>query len=459
MSIFSKSKVVIWPKSQSLEIYHDKKENNNLSFDINLWAAHDNSDLQPLALYIKQNNLEACTVLVPDDVVVTRSFIYDTQISEIDKKEVISLAEGFVKFKIDASSIEYKLVQCDNKTIIQSIIFDKSKIDVLISNLNAAGVKSYSIKTVSSSISNAIATFFDKEYFLLYPLNNTEYTLILSKSDSVYLTSNLKGSSLDIQKIINYSNLYFSTPTTKIYLPGDKEVEVSSTTEMERTPYNESQISQNLNKPSNFPLPVLGAMIVQGETIPVIINQEKDISSGENKMENKKNILPIIAIFVVTAAIASIIIYLVITKNAGSPQDTQVTDLVPTATESQVIPTETPTPTVAEISKTLKIQVLNATEISGQAATVKEMLTKLGFTSVAVGNSKETVTGNEVRIKTSLTGIKEYFTQNLSGKFEAEYSSELKDTSTYDVVFIVGVDLNAGSTPTVPVSPTENPTE
>jgi len=456
MSIFSKSKIVIWPKSQSLEIYQDKKENNNLSFDINLWTTHDEAGLQPLALYVKQNKIEACTVLVSDDIIITRSFIYDSQISEIDKKEVIGLAEGFVKFKIDPSSIEYKLVPGDNKTVIQSTIFDKSKIDTLISNLEKTGIKSCSIKTVSSSISNAVSTFFDKEYFLLYPLNSSEYTLILSKGSSVYLTSNFKGSSLDIQKIINYSNLYFSNPTTKIYLPQNKEVEVSSTTELEKTQYNENQISQNLGKPSNLPLPVLGAMIVQGETTPAIISQVKDINSEKNNMESKKNILPIIAVFVVTAAVASIIIYFVLNRNAVTP-DTQVSDITPTISQTETLPTETPVPTVAEISKKLKLQVLNATDISGQAATVKEILTKLGFTSVAVGNSKEVVDGNEVRIKTSLTGVKEYFTQNLVDKFDATYSTGLKDTSTYDVVFVIGVDLKTGAAPTKTATATATP--
>ncbi|MFA5827854.1 MAG: LytR C-terminal domain-containing protein [Candidatus Shapirobacteria bacterium] len=455
MSIFSKGKVVVWPKSQSLEIYHDKKENNTLSFDINLWTPQNDTDLQPFSLYVQQNGIESCVVLVPDDVVYTRSFIYDTQISQIDKKEVIGLAEGFIKFKIDPSSLEYKLVPDTNKTVIQTTIYDKSKVDILISNLEKTGIKSCSVKTISSSISNAISTFFDKEYFILYPLNNSEYTLILSKAGSVYLTSNLKGSSLDIQKIINYSNLYFSGPTTKIYLPQNKEIEISSTTELEKTQYNESQISQNLGKPSNFPLPVLGVMISQSETKPAIITQVKDISSGKNKMENKKNVLPIIAVFVVTAAAAAIIIYFILNRNI-SPQETVVAEVTPTLTQSEMIPTETPIPTVAEISKKLKLQVLNATSISGQAATVKEMLTKLGFTDVTVGNSKETLSGNEVRIKTSLEGVKEYFGQNLSGKFDAEYSSELKDSSNYDVIFVIGVDLST-STASGETSPT--PTE
>jgi hypothetical protein len=110
--------------------------------------------------------------------------------------------------------------------------------------------------------------------------------------------------------------------------------------------------------------------------------------------------------------------------------------------------------TVTELKKSIKIQVLNGTEINGQAATVKNMLTKLGFTSVAVGNSKETATENSVQIKSSLTGAEAYFESKLDSQFPATYTDDLKETSTYDVVFTIGTDLSGSSSSTKKLTPT-----
>jgi hypothetical protein len=116
------------------------------------------------------------------------------------------------------------------------------------------------------------------------------------------------------------------------------------------------------------------------------------------------------------------------------------------------VATQAPTPTLAEISKTLKIQVLNATDINGQAATIKNELTKLGFTSVSTGNSKETATSNEIQLKKTVAP--DYFLQKIT-EFSTATTSELASTSTYDVVFIIGVDLGSGAaTPSTKITPT-----
>lgn len=462
MPLFSKPKVILWPKAKSVEVYIDRKENNTLSFDLNLWEKCSESDLKSLSVFLKEKKIISCSVLIPDDVVFTKAFIYDSQITQIDKKEVIGLAESFLHFKIDEDSIEYKLVQDDKKTIIQSSIFDRKKMDFLKENLASLNLKIECFKPVSASIASVINTFFNKEFFLIYSLNSNEYTLILAKGDSVYLTSNLKGSSLDIQKIINYSNLYFSEKTTKLFLPKDRNIEIISTTKLEETNFDESQIAREFNKPSNLPLPVLGAIIVKS------FYSDTNLTPKKTNMENKKNILPVIAVFITTAAIVSVIIWFVVNKNNASKTEIEEAMITPT---EEVTPTEipTPTPTIAEISKELKLQVLNATDINGQAATIKAKLTDLGFENIAVGNSKEKVTGNVVRLKPSLATASAYFESKLATDFPAEYSTDLKETSTYDVVFIIGTNLSTGAavtssssaavTPTATKSATVTPTK
>ncbi|MDD4937515.1 MAG: LytR C-terminal domain-containing protein [Candidatus Shapirobacteria bacterium] len=444
MSLFSKPKVVLWPKDKSLEIYINLKENNHFTLDINLWQENSDKDLEPLIEYLQKNKIKECTVLISDDIVLTKSFIYDTQIEQIDKKEVIGLAESFVSFKIDPNSINYVLIQESGKTIIQSTIFEVSKMSILKANLAKLNIQINALNSVSAAISKVLSSIYSNQFFLIYPLNDHEYTLLLSKNNTIYLTANFKGPALDIQKTINYSNLYFSTPAKKIYFPESKDIEIITTTEVEKTAYNESQIAQNLNKPANFPLPVLG------EFSDIIAKAQDINSSGVKKMNNKKNILPIIAVLIFTAALVSFIVYFVFNNKSNNEENME--DITPTSIIEEITPTATPT--LAEIDKTIKLQVLNATDINGQAATLKSKLVNLGFENVTVGNSTTKATENTVQVKSATTSA--YFESVLRTDFPATYTTDLKSTSTYDAVFIIGTDLSTGESASTPtIAPTE----
>ncbi|MFA6184880.1 MAG: LytR C-terminal domain-containing protein [Candidatus Shapirobacteria bacterium] len=457
MSLFSKPKLIIWPKTKIVELYIDRKENNTLSFDLNLWQKCNDKDLEALSLYFRQNKFSSISVLVPDDIVFTKSFTYDSKIDNIDKKEVISLATNLVNFPIDPDAIEYKLTQIADKTIIQAFIYDKPKLDQLKSNLNIIGIGVNKFTSVSTAISNTISSIYKQEFFLIYPLNDQEYTLLLSKNNSVYLTVNIKGPSLDIQKVVNYSTFYFSNVTKKIYIPEGRDLEIITTTEMDKTFYDEAQIAQSLSKASNLPLPVLGEMTSSVSINTDIINSPNNISSSSTKMENKKrNILPIIAVFIFTAAIASVGMWFILNKNSSeiaSPtstsEETSQTTVAPTATA-------TPKPTIAEIDKDIKIQILNATEINGQAATLKAKLIALGFENINVGNAKATATENSIQVKSASTSA--YFESKLDTDFPATYTTDLKSTSTYDAVFTIGTDLSSMSSSTTSTASDEETT-
>lgn len=437
---FHKSKVVLWPGQGYVDVYFDRKENNTLKLDIDLFAAPDPTQLQSFNTYLSQNKISQVDILIPDDIILTKSFLYDSQISTIDKKEVVGLAESFVPFKINPESLEFNLIQTPDKTIIQSRIYENSKINQLKSNLAQTVLKSYNLVSVSSAISKVISTEQKNEYFFLFPLNPHESTLILSKGDSVYLTSNFKNSSLDIQKIINYSNLYFTSKTNTLYFPQDQELNITATSELSRIPYQSANFALKFGKASNLPLPVIGCII-------------------DSSMENqsiapaKKNLLPLVAVFVVTAAIASVVIWYFLNNNNSSLQNPNGNLPSPTVTQEAPTPTLEPTPTiVAEISKKLKLQVLNATDINGQAATLKERLMKLGFSSVTVGNSTEKSTSNIIRLKAESASTSAYFIQNMTGFFANPTTETLPANSTYDAVFVIGEKLGTAAAPVVPTT-------
>lgn len=452
--LFGKPKLVLWPRPKSTDFYQDIKENNLTTFDFSLWSPLAQADIASLISYVKNLSLESLTVLIPDDVVFTKSFIYDTQINTIDKSEVISLAESFVHFKIQPDLIEHNLVQVKDKTIIQAKIYDPVKLGILKANLSHLPLKSYSIVPVSSAVTKVIGAGFPGEYFLLYPLNSLEFSLILAQKDSVFLTSNHKSSSLEIQKIINYSNLYFSAPVNTLFLPQGQELDIVSTTKLEKTLYLESQIATSFKRPGNFPLPVIGCLGIHKP--PTAIIDTVNNSSAQVPMENKKNILPLVAVFVVTAAIASIVIWFVMNRDSnGTIQSPSSNNQQPTPTV-EVLPTETPVPTVAEIDKKLKIQVLNATDINGQAASLKSYLVSLGFKNATTGNTTSQSSKSLIRVKAGQEATGQYFVSKLAGYLDATVVADLDTTTANDVVMVIGGKL--GTLPTISATPTTSTT-
>lgn len=443
--LFRSPKVILWPRQGSLEIYIDQKENNAYTLELDLFSNLDSAQIQSFNTFLSQNKVSSVDILISDDIILTKSFLYDTQITSIDKKEVVSLAESFVPFKINPESLDFNLVQTPDKTIIQSRIYEHAKITQLRTNLANSTLKNYNLISVSSAISKVISSGHDGEYFFLYPLNPHESTLILSKGDSVYLTANFKNNALEIQKIINYSKLYFTSTTNHLYHPEDDQLNIATTSDITKSSYRQSDYALKFKRPSNFPLPVLGC----------IINPSMENNIGTPK----KNLLPLVAVFVVTAAIASVVIWYVLSNNSSGLENPSGASPSPTVVQETPVPTIEPTPTVvAEISKKLKIQVLNATDINGQAATLKERLVKLGFTSVTVGNSTETATANVIKAKAESATASAYFNQNLLGFFDDATSEVLPANSTYDVVFVIGEKLGTAAAPTAAPTVKATPT-
>lgn len=460
MSLFSKSKVVLWPKVDSLEIYIDQTDNNSPSFEIDLWQEQSEDNLKNLASFFKQNKINEAYVLLSDTYVITKTFIYDSVVTKLDPNEVITLAKDSIDFKISPESVTFDLESENNRTLVRTRIFNQEKFQVLTGNLQKLGLKVLDFETVSSSVIKLYNRLDPGQFFFFYPINAHDYVAILSNKGNVYLTSIIKKTLPELKKLLNYAQAYFGNKEPLQYIPGIN--------------YNEAEICQRFQKASNFPLPVLSffvgsttkpvsapaAAIIKPVPTPaptvepapmvapvstptpassIIDSTPSSLPPMEN---NKKNLLPIIAVFIVTAIVASAIVWFILNQNKStdinSPTGENQTENISTAP----VATEAPTPTVAEISKSLKIQVLNATDINGQAATIKAELTKLGFTSVATGNSKESATSNQIQLKKAVAP--DYFLQNVT-EFSTATTSELAATSTYDVVFIIGVDLKTGS--------------
>ena len=435
MSLFGGQRVVIWPKAKTLDIYLNRHDDNILSFDINLWQTLPDTEITRLSQFLKSNHFTSATVLIEDDIVFTKSFIYDQAVTTLDPKEVVALSKDMVSFDIDPGSVTFELIPRGDKTLVSTRIFNQKKLAPLLANLSLLNLK-LKYSAVSESLAKVFSGFYQEPFFVFYPLDSdSEYIAALCSKGKVYFTSPIKKALPEVKKIINYSKSYFSTHVSKVFLPEIIAANLDLP-DVDKTIYTETQLAIDINLPSNLPLPVAGIIGVP--------------------MENKKNILPIIAVFLFTAIIAAVIVWAVLSQ---SNKDGGVTN--PSADLITPVPTieTSPTPEVTAVmpAKTIKLQVLNATDISGQAATIKAELVKLGFSSVAVGNSKESVVGNLISLKPALSTSSAYFKSKIAGFTDATIS-ELKANSTYDVVFTIGIDLKTGQ-PSATATPQLTPTE
>ena len=465
MSLFKKPSVCIWPKSHSLEIFIDRKENNHFVFEFDLWQTLSDTDATSLHSFFRTITSKNVFLLLPEEVATTKSFTYESSIDSLNKDEIMAMLSSVINFKVDPDHILYKLENSRGKTIIRVSVIDSQKVDILKANIEKIGIKITDYQPLSSSIVNVISQFYDKTYSLIYPIDPPQYLFILSKDNKIFLTDTIKAVSLDIKKKINYSKLYFGKTAEKLFIPSDFQTDLKIGDKIEKNPFDEAKISSKLGKSANFPLPVLSFFDAQlykqfKQTTDIIkITELENFQNKVPKMEDKKkkNPLVILLVFIASLSIVSAILWFLLNKQDGSIVSPTSHKQTPTPDE-QSLPTQAPTSTpapVVDLAKDLKIRVLNATDINGQAATLKNDLVALDFEDISVGNSSEDINKNTVKYKASIEGVEGYITANLAGFSQADFDDSLSDTETYDIIFLIGQDLSQNSTP----SPSESEPE
>ncbi len=490
-------KLVIIPKSDTVDVYTDKDVNNFLSFPLNLYKETADIDLLPLNEHLKTEKPGQVIVLLTEDVMVTKSFVYDVKSTTIDKQEVLKLAQDTVNFEIDLDNIEFVLNQSGAKTIIQADLFHNPRFKLLEANLVKLTNLPDKVEYLSyaRSIARVINNFYKQEYFSIYTYNKDEHVLFLAKGDNLFLTNKLKGTHPEIQKIINYSNLYFDKTINRLFHPKNTSLEYKSQAGLEKAEFEESSIASQLKFAPNLPVPAIGAFMasstkpktiakspegpkpsaptptilvkpevvakVQAPVAPLSLSTLTTPSSADSTFNptDQKNVgkrsrspLPIFLAILATAILVSVLVWYVYNRDSATPED--IATVTPTP---QVSPTAEPTPkpTLAPVNKALKFQVLNGTDISGQAALIKEKLLKLGFKTVTTGNAPAKATSNSIKVKKKYAELEEYFKQEMSF-FDADFQATLSDTNTSDVVMTIGSDLSSSDT-TKPETPTKKP--
>ncbi len=115
-----------------------------------------------------------------------------------------------------------------------------------------------------------------------------------------------------------------------------------------------------------------------------------------------------------------------------------------TPTLEPTVAPPTPTPTVEVKRDEIKVRVLNGTGVSGQAAGISQLLSKKGYTSVALGNASSfDYTVSEVNINADkMELLKGTIIEDIKDSVVKPKIGELEATDTVDVEIILGTDAN-----------------
>ncbi|RLC35583.1 hypothetical protein DRH14_00550 [Candidatus Shapirobacteria bacterium] len=467
MFVLKHQKVVFWIQKKRLEVYFDKKETNHFSFETDLLTTLDSSQLENLSTFLIQHKVKKVDLLVNNNIVINKSFVYDSKIDKIDNKELMALAKDIANFEIDADFITYQLNHRSKDTLIKTTIYDKQSLNNLFQNIYKLGLKIGLVTTVSQTISSLVSSFYKQEYFLLYKNSQSTYLSLLAKQKEMYLSLDIKNLDIDFPKAFNYSKLYFSTSPSFLFLDEHIDKNKSVFSKFELNILKQSEICANHQKASNIALAVLPLFskdfnFDNTDIIKSMIENNNNSTPLNtnfpvNKKNKKKNTLVLISVFFATVLIVSFFLWFLLNKNKNE----NISNINPQQNSEQPspIPTDTPlpTPTIKLPDFHKKLQVLNATDINGQAATLKKDLIKLGFETVTVGNSKKDVDKNVVHYKKSLGNISSYFKSNLPSFVCQTFEDDLEENSKYDIVFTIGEKLISKqiktSSPTAGLSP------
>lgn len=462
--LFSKPDLVIWPKNHNLDVYFSSQDNNHFVFEIDLFQPLADQDCLSLASFFKDRPSSRTFLIIPNHIFIYKSFLYESNIDTINQQEIMAMAKSSLGFESEMDLLSYKLEQQNQKTIIRACFIDSQKIKVLKDNLDRLAIKLTSYQSLSDLISQVVSQFYQDQYSLIYPIDQSTFLYLLADKVKIYLTDIIKPTSQEINKKINYSELYFGKLSPKFFQPADFNQDLKLNSSVSINPFDEAQISSKLGQLSNLPLPVLAffdkaiynQLTKNSDTIITDlqnINHHKPTMISETKT---KNPLIIFIVFILSLVLVSAGLWFFSNRQTASDVVSPIQDSQIDNQPVEITPTPEPSPTLAEVNKNLKIKVLNATEINGLAAKLKASLSQLGFTDITTGNSTDSLSQHTIQTKAQYQSYQNYFQQKLTTMVGFEFTSDLKDTDSYDVIITIASNLSTGQSPTT--SPLLTPT-
>lgn len=154
-----------------------------------------------------------------------------------------------------------------------------------------------------------------------------------------------------------------------------------------------------------------------------------------NKSNKGKNIALFFVVFLLVAGISALFFFFF----------TGALKFQPKEEKSEVIPTETPTPTeepVAFEREDLSVQVLNGSGVSGAAGEMQTYLEDLKYENIEVGNADSSDYINvSIQLKEEIEEFVEFIIEDVGEGYIVDEDYEILDEDNeYDVLIIVGLE-------------------
>lgn len=333
----------------------------------------------------------------------------------LTREGVLKMIKPWMPFEVDNDCFDWKeVVLARDEVWVQLVALEKGLLlslssAVLKNNVSVRLVTSIGVLLAKKTIGReapAVIKWLGKENFLVLAVNGLTDLIVSSMAEEdlmVYAKQKW-------QLAVNPEELFLN----------EKDLNLSDYTFSEKTKGEDKSI---LN------LPILKEIIMEEKQEEIINNEPEYI--GNTQMEVKKSSSGWIYVIILLVMIAvSILVYKLVFSNRNSAIEVEVT---PTPTPTEII---TPEPEKPDLSL-YKVQVLNGSGITGEAAKVKTSLVADGFVNVDTGNTTAT---SEATIK-SKTEISQSVLDIVMGNLE-DYKigtpGALLDGDKYDIVVVIG---------------------
>jgi hypothetical protein len=195
----------------------------------------------------------------------------------------------------------------------------------------------------------------------------------------------------------------------------------------------------------NTQFPVLDYDEVLGAFVFLQINPNYNFFKGSKGFKKEVNLPKIsllkkeIVIFLFAFILSFTILFMI---NQKMPQIQLLTKISPPTPTPTRIPTPTPTVAPSINKEEIKIKVLNGSGTAGKAAEVRDILKKLGYSQIVVGNADNfDYKITEINTKKDKKYLGDQLKKELSQYSSSFKQSTLDEKETADVVIIIGSDF------------------
>jgi hypothetical protein len=363
--------------------------------------------------YLKKTFSSRFRILVSDEFVTTTSFLINSQ--DAKKRNLVQQkAQGLIEANLSQTVWDYKVItRQNNAKLVQVIAVSKTFFDQLRSVSCTTKIKIELLQSFSTGLSQYLPK---KELILII---YQDLLVVSFNQNPIY--SQIIGKSLsqkEIESAFTFCQEKLKNNPQKIFFAPVGEIDFNQYDFHGLKPeYTNINPLESLISPKDLDGP--DASVSKLEINP---------SSPISKFPKILLIIPVLTLLAILFIIFSD--QILPSKNKNN-QINPAISITPTA-----IPTAVPLGV-----KSFKIEILNGTGTSGQAAEVTELLSKNNFVVAKAGNAANyKFTQTQVQVKSSVNqNVIDLLIKSLGSQYSPKISTtKLNDSGDYDIIITTG---------------------